>query len=49
MFGECTKTSKVEYLLSVLKLEKMSFVECTKNLKDECLMSVLKLVKMNVC
>ena len=49
MFAECTKTSKCECLVSVLKLEKWMFAECTKTREDECLLSVLKLEKINVC
>ena len=49
MFAECTKTSKDECLLSVLKLVKVNVADYTKTRKDECLLSVLKLERMNVC
>ena len=61
MFAECTKTSKSECLLSVLKLvnvnvwwlysnyKRWMLAECTKTRKDECLLNVLKLEKINVC
>ena len=48
MLAECTKTSKDEWLLSVLKLVKINVADYTKTRKDECFLSVLKLVKMNV-
>ena len=61
MFAECTKTSKGECLVSVLKLEKMNvwgvylnwkrwiFAEFTKSSRGECLLSELKPEKINVC
>ena len=49
MFGECSKTSKDECFLSVLKLVKVNFAECTKTSKGECLLNVLKPGKMNLC
>ena len=60
MFAECTKTSKGECLVSVLKLVKMSvcrmywsqwrwmLAEFTKTNEDECFPIILKLVKVNV-